>query len=261
MSRALFMAKLKEGLSGLSPTEVEEIVSDYEFHFAEAGATGQSEDDVVARLGNPASLARELREELEQRRSDATAGKSSLVVAPSWLRRSGDMRPLLALLFAAGVVASGGYYLIGRHFDDATALRSTSLSAAGSPNPSRQPATGTPASLSAAPKVVITGGQDLDLGSIMQERIEVVIDGGGHVKAKGQVKEFTLRIDGSGTADFGGLQADIVHLGLSGTGNAQIAASQSADVTISGSGTVRLKTKPKLLTQSITGSGRLMLPN
>ena len=53
MSRALFIARLRRGLKGLSPEEIDEIVTDYEAHFSDALAAGRDEIDVVASLGDP----------------------------------------------------------------------------------------------------------------------------------------------------------------------------------------------------------------
>jgi hypothetical protein len=238
MSRALFMAKLKEGLAGLPQPEIDEITSDYEFHFAEAAATGLSEDDTAAALGDPARLAREL---LEQR----GAGEEKAVAeapTPSRLRRLGL---LLGLVLAAGAAAAI-YYQVGR-----------------SPAPNA-PATPAQAVMTAPPngaRIVISGGQALDLGTLAQDRIEIVVDGGGHASARGKVKELIVHVDGSGSADFGALQADNVRVELSGTGKAEVSAAQTADITISGSGNVSLKVKPKTLKQSVTGSGQVLLPS
>ena len=63
MSRALFLSRLKEGLSGMPGPEQAEIMADYESYFAEGAAKGRSESDVEAALGDPARLAKELRAE------------------------------------------------------------------------------------------------------------------------------------------------------------------------------------------------------
>lgn len=74
MNRAHFMAQLRDGLSGLHPTDIDEIVADYESHFADGAADGRTEPEVAAALGDPVRLARELRAEIgfkrwEQERS------------------------------------------------------------------------------------------------------------------------------------------------------------------------------------------------
>ncbi len=233
MSRARFMAKLREGLAALPQPEIEEIASDYEFHFAEAAATGKSEDDTVAALGDPARLAREL---LEQR--DGGEEKAA-TAAPS---RHARMRLLLGLL--AVISGAMALYYFSEHRIPQPASPQQAMTVP--PNGAR---------------IVISGGQVLDLGTLAQDRIEIVVDGGGHATARGKVKQLILHIDGSGSADFGALEADSVRVELSGTGKAEVAAAQMADITISGSGTVSLKTKPKMLKQSVTGSGQVILPS
>jgi uncharacterized membrane protein len=68
MNRAHFMAQLRDGLSGLHHTDINDILRDYESHFADGLADGRSEDEVAAALGEPARLARELRAEVGFRR-------------------------------------------------------------------------------------------------------------------------------------------------------------------------------------------------
>jgi uncharacterized membrane protein len=60
MTRALFLAHLKDSLSGMPEEERAEIVADYEAHFADGLAAGRSETDIEASLGDPTRLAKEL---------------------------------------------------------------------------------------------------------------------------------------------------------------------------------------------------------
>ena len=68
MKRAHFMAQLRDGLSGLHHTDIDDILADYERHFADGAADGRTEDEVAAALGDPARLARDLRAEVGFRR-------------------------------------------------------------------------------------------------------------------------------------------------------------------------------------------------
>ena len=68
MSRTLFIGRLRQGLKGLSPAEIDEIVMDYEAHFSDAMAAGRSEVDVAASLGDGLQLGNELRAETKLRR-------------------------------------------------------------------------------------------------------------------------------------------------------------------------------------------------
>ncbi len=76
MNRAHFMAQLRDGLSGLHHSDIDDILRDYDSHFADGAADGRTEDEVAAALGDPARLARELRAEAGFRRweQDRSAG-------------------------------------------------------------------------------------------------------------------------------------------------------------------------------------------
>jgi uncharacterized membrane protein len=64
VSRETFIAALRNGLEGLPADAVADIVWDYEGHIAEALSRGRSEGDVLAALGDPVRIARELRAEI-----------------------------------------------------------------------------------------------------------------------------------------------------------------------------------------------------
>lgn len=68
MTRQAFMARLREGLRGLSAQTVADIVADYEAHFVDGEAAGRSEAEVAAALGDPDRLAREIRAESSMNR-------------------------------------------------------------------------------------------------------------------------------------------------------------------------------------------------
>lgn len=68
MTRAEFMARLRQGLVGLPMVTAAEIAADYELHFKDGAAAGRREEEVAAALGDPDRLARELRAEAGARR-------------------------------------------------------------------------------------------------------------------------------------------------------------------------------------------------
>jgi uncharacterized membrane protein len=68
MKRADFMVQLRAGLAGLHSADVDDILADYESHFANGADHGRSEEEVCAALGDPARLAREMRAEVGFRR-------------------------------------------------------------------------------------------------------------------------------------------------------------------------------------------------
>jgi uncharacterized membrane protein len=131
MTRQAFMARLLEGLRGLPPMTVAEIVADYNVHFNEGAAAGRSEADVATALGDPGRLARELRAEAGLKRWEMerspSAGASAvfavlglgaidiLVLLPIVMGVGsaifGVGVAVLAVFFAGGVVFAAGPFL------------------------------------------------------------------------------------------------------------------------------------------------------
>jgi uncharacterized membrane protein len=104
-----FLRTLRAGLAGLSKQEIEEIIADYEAHFAEARASGRSEAEVVDALGDPARLARELRAETGLRRFEAHRSFGNLITAMLALAglAAVDIFFLMPLLLVVAAVALG----------------------------------------------------------------------------------------------------------------------------------------------------------
>lgn len=59
MNKSEFLANLRDHLSVLPPEEQNELLEDYEAHFAFGLESGRTEEDIVLELGNPAELAKE----------------------------------------------------------------------------------------------------------------------------------------------------------------------------------------------------------
>jgi uncharacterized membrane protein len=81
MTREAFIARLREGLRGLPPQAVADIVADYEAHFADGEAAGRSEAEVAKALGDPDRLAREIRAESSMARWREERSPSSAMAA------------------------------------------------------------------------------------------------------------------------------------------------------------------------------------
>ncbi|MFM8820147.1 MAG: DUF1700 domain-containing protein [Phenylobacterium sp.] len=81
MSRELFLGRLRAGLAGLPPETIEDYVADYAAHFDEGVAAGRSEADVMAGLGDPGRLARELKAEAGLKRWETERNPSSAATA------------------------------------------------------------------------------------------------------------------------------------------------------------------------------------
>jgi uncharacterized membrane protein len=63
MNRNEFLTRLRQGLVGLDPDYIRDVMSDYEAHFEDGLQSGRSEQEIAAALGDPGRLARELRAE------------------------------------------------------------------------------------------------------------------------------------------------------------------------------------------------------
>ena len=82
MNRLAFLCILDDGLAGLPAHEIDDILADYTAYFDEAHASGRSEEEVAAALGDPRRLARELRAETGLRRweNHRSLGNSAAVL-------------------------------------------------------------------------------------------------------------------------------------------------------------------------------------
>ena len=133
MTRDAFLAQLREGLRGLPPQTIADIIADHEAHFAEGLAAGRSEADVATALGDPGRLARELRAEQalgrwEENRNPTAAASAVfavlglgaidlLVLLPVMITVVSTLFGLfvavVAVFFAGGVVFAVGPFVHG----------------------------------------------------------------------------------------------------------------------------------------------------
>jgi uncharacterized membrane protein len=112
MTRALFLSRLRQGLAGLAPDEIGEIVSDYEAHFSDAAADGRSEADVAASLGDPLLLGRELRVEARLRNWEARRNPRTFLRAGLGLLQVFTLAVLLPVVLALLLIAGFAAYVL-----------------------------------------------------------------------------------------------------------------------------------------------------
>jgi uncharacterized membrane protein len=105
MTRQAFLARLRDGLRGLPPRAVADIMADYEAHFAEGEAHGRSEAEVASALGEPGRLARELRAEVGLRRWEEERNPSAAAAAIFAVLGLGALDILVLLPFLIGVIS------------------------------------------------------------------------------------------------------------------------------------------------------------
>ena len=109
MTKAEFLSALRFGLAGMAGPAIEDVVDDYEAHFADGAAAGRSEADIAAALGDPSRLARELRTEAGLQRWEEKRTPGNAVAAVFALIGLGalDIIILLPLLVAAAATLFG----------------------------------------------------------------------------------------------------------------------------------------------------------
>lgn len=114
MTKAEFLDRLRQGLRGVPRSTGEEIMADYESHFADGLAAGRSEQDLASSLGDPTRLARELRASAGIKQWEEKRSASSAVAAIFAILGLGaiDILILLPVLFALSVVAFCLYAVI-----------------------------------------------------------------------------------------------------------------------------------------------------
>jgi uncharacterized membrane protein len=106
MTRQAFLARLRDGLRGVPPRALNDIVSDYEAHFAEGQADGRTEAEVASALGDPARLARELRAEIGLRRWEEERNPSGAAAAIFAVLGLGAIDVLILLPILIGVIST-----------------------------------------------------------------------------------------------------------------------------------------------------------
>jgi hypothetical protein len=104
----------------------------------------------------------------------------------------------------------------------------------------------------------LNGSGRLVLENINQPELEVSLRGSGEIEATGSAEEMSLSIAGSGEARLANLAVKSMEVSIAGSGDAEIAPEDDVDISIAGSGKIRLLTQPRNIRTSIAGSGDIV---
>jgi uncharacterized membrane protein len=112
-ARAEFLTTLRAGLRGAPASSIDEIIADYSAHFDEGAAARRSDLEVAAALGDPLTLADELRLELRIGRFEAAPSTRSAAQVIGGVIAMGAINtlvlcivgPLLALMALGAILA------------------------------------------------------------------------------------------------------------------------------------------------------------
>jgi hypothetical protein len=94
-----------------------------------------------------------------------------------------------------------------------------------------------------------------------QDRLELSLSGRASAEVQGRTRSFVLAMTGRGDADLARLTAADAKVAISGPGAATIAPTASANIGISGHGSVTMTTRPPNVVSDISGDGRLSQPD
>ena len=108
--------------------------------------------------------------------------------------------------------------------------------------------------------VGISGSATVTVDKLNQPDLGLTINGSGTLQARGSVDRLAVALAGSGHARLGEVASKQLTVKVSGSGTVEASAREDADVSISGSGNVRLLSRPARLKTHIAGSGRLHQP-
>ena len=100
----------------------------------------------------------------------------------------------------------------------------------------------------------ISGSGKADVKRLAQDRLQVRISGSGDVSGQGAAQDLELRISGSGSYRGQDIKSQRAMVGVSGSGNAVVSASDTLKADVSGSGTIEYLGDPQV-SQNISGSG------
>jgi hypothetical protein len=106
-------------------------------------------------------------------------------------------------------------------------------------------------------RISLLGSGRVTLENLSQPELALNISGSGNLSGQGAVDRLSVTIAGSGSAKLAEIATKQLTVKISGSGNVEAAPKDDADITISGSGDVRLASRPARLTSHIAGSGRV----
>ena len=120
MKQEVFIEALRRELSSLPKQAVDEIIADYREYIGDALAAGRSEEEVVAALGDPVKLARELKAQANYRQWQDRRSFGNLIRVIMSISALGLLNVLLLIPFmlylavlTVGYVVSAGLTIAG----------------------------------------------------------------------------------------------------------------------------------------------------
>jgi uncharacterized membrane protein len=120
MKQDVFIDTLRRELGSLPKAAIDEIVADYREYIGDARAAGRNEEEVIAALGDPVKLARELKAQASYKQWEAQRSFGNLMRVVASVAGLGLLQLLLLgpfllylLILTAGYIVSGALTVAG----------------------------------------------------------------------------------------------------------------------------------------------------
>lgn len=107
-------------------------------------------------------------------------------------------------------------------------------------------------------EISLAGSGRITLENVQQPELNLGIAGSGTITAQGKVDRLELNIAGSGDARLADLAMKDLEVNVAGSGDTEAAPMDSAQINMSGSGNMRLLSRPTRIESNIRGSGRII---
>ena len=107
-------------------------------------------------------------------------------------------------------------------------------------------------------RIGVSGSAKLDMENLDQRKLALNISGSGALHTQGTVERLSVTVAGSGIAKLADASVRRLSVRISGSGSVEAAPRDEADITISGSGNVRLLSHPARLKTRVAGSGQII---
>jgi Putative auto-transporter adhesin, head GIN domain len=109
----------------------------------------------------------------------------------------------------------------------------------------------------AVPAWTLNGSGEVDLSDIKQDTLRITTHGSSTVTANGEVHDVSLEASGSSRIDLSRLVAQQASARIHGSADVDLAPRDDADISISGSGVVRLHGAAPRIRSHVSGSGQI----
>jgi hypothetical protein len=108
-------------------------------------------------------------------------------------------------------------------------------------------------------EIDLSGAAKLNIQSAKLDDLRLSISGSANIQADGTAENVVIRVSGAANISAGELRAKSVDISISGTGNAEVYASEWLEASVSGAGKINCLGSPQIRKQEVSGVGRIQV--